>query len=589
MPDEYTQDQPKQIKENKKKEITLQSETKINSTKIKGKEINLFFNKKIYNNSAYDIVNKDFSEFMDSKNNINTKKLFEIYHNIFYSIPKSGKLSHETIIKQSEDYFYNFNIPKDSVIEEYLQEIERRLNDLTDLETPSTTFSLFTEGTFLKQEGSTTVYIIHKGVKRAIYNSRLVEIAKTVFGKRNIPIDELSQVVDPETLNEIPTGPNINLSSDFSIPLEQFDEPEELTTTELTDLVDEYTFTLSNTQGAITIKYKGLSPVGLFPEPDTKTIKISQFENNPITISILKPPSPSGKPFISITNDTDDPIEDVLTIINSDTGQNVPASTIAGTTITSPFIPMHLEWGSSTHPDGQNWYTGTTADSNLYAGYFAGKKIETRLITPTSPNAPNNIDIQTIFNNPVSDYYKWEMKVGSSKSGLSRPSGQRGNIRTNRYNQLYDWERVYGRPIYNFIINKENIRWYWTLIKDKTVNNTNFKYYLELSTMNFSYINNTVYYKIMGNGNYQFQGTKNVGSRRLIEVRDNDFRKIYKPDTVSNTTWGIIDYAGYSSKYSNTSAASKKEFIQPELVYPGFKGIMSKDARVAFEGPYDFI
>ena len=176
----------------------------LKSTEIVGENINLSLNKKIYGNNAYDILNRDFSELIKPEKNISIEKLFDIYNDIFYSIPKYGNLSHESIILQSEDYFYNFVNPKEYMVDELLLEIEAREQVLTDLQTPSSTVSLFPEGTFLKQEGTSVVYIIHGGTKRVVAGN-LLNTAKQTWGKRDISDLELAQIVDPEVLNEIPS------------------------------------------------------------------------------------------------------------------------------------------------------------------------------------------------------------------------------------------------------------------------------------------------------------------------------------------------------------------------------------------------
>ena len=593
----------------------------LKSTEIVGENINLSLNKKIYGNNAYDILNRDFSELIKPEKNISIEKLFDIYNDIFYSIPKYGNLSHESIILQSEDYFYNFVNPKEYMVDELLLEIEAREQVLTDLQTPSSTVSLFPEGTFLKQEGTSVVYIIHGGTKRVVAGN-LLNTAKQTWGKRDISDLELAQIVDPEVLNEIPSGPNINIPEHFSIPLEAFDDPEEQTTTELTDLVEVYTFTLHSTKGNITIMYNNeLTEVGLFPIPGIKVVTMrssdissypdghcNQELNNPLVVPVLKANTPTGKPFISIKNNTDDPIEDILDI-RDESGEKVSPFDITESTSDSPFIPMHLEWGSSGRSEGEE-------DPDKYAGWFNGKKIETRLITQGSHRPyPTNEDVQKIFAKPVSEYYKWEIKVPNY--GGSTPKNYSTAFSSNtarKYYGLYLWERVYGRPIYNFITDGDNLKWYWVKMKSVPVpsRDTRLEYWLELSPPGtLGKINESVKYEIMANGNYKFKGTDSIHSntQQMIEVRepyqngmswnyidpmniynanrqeyDNYFNEILSRATQN----GGLSNKHYGNAYSKASANEKKRFINPELVYEGFAADPYIDARVAMVGPYDF-
>lgn len=573
------------------------------STRIVGENINLSLNKKIYDNNAYDILNRDFSELIKAEKTISIEKLFDIYSDIFYSIPKTGNLSHESIIIQSEDFYFNFVDPRDHIIDNLLLEIERQEQVLEDLQTPSPTVSLFPEGTFLKQEGSSTVYIIHGGTKRAINNPVILETAKQARGEKDVANEELAKLTDPETLNEIPSGPPLDTPEDFSIPLKQFDEPEEQTMTELVDLVDIYEFRLKNTQGSILIEHRALTEPGLSPINGTKFTTLTwngdDEDTHIATIPALKEghaTQPFGKPFIAIRNNTDDPIDEILDITNED-GIKVSAHDISLVTTNAPFIPMQLEHGSGNHSTG-------IENPDLYPGHFRGKKVETRLITPESHRPyPDNEDIRTIFAEPVSDYYKWEMDVPRHGAGSpNNPYTGYSDGTATYYYGLWNWARVYGRPIYNFYINDENIRWYWTKISSVNIptKDDRLDYYLELSKPNFTKIKTSVSFELMPNGNYKFFGT-NTYDQQLIEVRTymgshSNFinpMKVYNPKVDRYSVWGnnLIKRAGnnYWSMYDDLTNTRKSRFIRQELVYSGFEANPYSDARAAMVGPYDFV
>ena len=66
---------------------------------------NVKIEKKVYGaKSASDVIDRSFSELLKSKEPINVDKLFRLYNELFYDIPKEGEKSHTTLIVQSTDF-----------------------------------------------------------------------------------------------------------------------------------------------------------------------------------------------------------------------------------------------------------------------------------------------------------------------------------------------------------------------------------------------------------------------------------------------------------------------------------------------------
>ena len=61
----------------------------------------------ISNKYSNNIHSKDFNKLAKSKENIDNEKIRDIYHDVFYSIPKKGNLSHISIVKRTYDYLFN--------------------------------------------------------------------------------------------------------------------------------------------------------------------------------------------------------------------------------------------------------------------------------------------------------------------------------------------------------------------------------------------------------------------------------------------------------------------------------------------------
>lgn len=97
-------------------------------------EENVKLTKIIYSAKSIDgLVDRSFSEFFKTKDPITVDRLFSIYDEIFYEIPKTGEKSHTTLIQQSQDYIDDYIDPRDDQIElqsQRIAELELQISEL---------------------------------------------------------------------------------------------------------------------------------------------------------------------------------------------------------------------------------------------------------------------------------------------------------------------------------------------------------------------------------------------------------------------------------------------------------------------------
>ena len=180
--------------------------------------------KKIISNKLSNkLYTKSFSDLTRSSNPINDEKIYDLYQELFYSINKKGKKSHESIILESRDYLYpQVNNKLDSRIEELIEEIERLNQELLGLKTAAPANSEYPNGSFITAgndkgqfQGMPTIWVMQDGMKRKLKSVGFYKIARAAF---KVPGELFSELymLSVEELNQIPDGLNISRQRDFS-------------------------------------------------------------------------------------------------------------------------------------------------------------------------------------------------------------------------------------------------------------------------------------------------------------------------------------------------------------------------------------
>ena len=180
----------------------------------------------ISNKSAEEVLDKEFNELFKTGFNVDVKRLFEIYEQLFYKIKKRNspnKESHYALLNESIKYLNNF-VDYCSP-EEYTQEIDcdKELNVLADAlrdindqifekEISMDNANLvYPNGTFLRGEGQNIeglpVWVMVQGEKREIKSQALFLTIKKLLGHpQDTPTDYLQKTLTFEQLNNINDG-----------------------------------------------------------------------------------------------------------------------------------------------------------------------------------------------------------------------------------------------------------------------------------------------------------------------------------------------------------------------------------------------
>jgi hypothetical protein len=177
--------------------------------------VNIQLNKKLYGaKAAGDIVDKSFSELFKTKEPINLNRLFRIYNELFYDIPKLGEKSHTTFIQKSLDYIRDYIDPKDAEIDALIDRIEILEEELANNNEQEHPF--FSNGSFVSSDLNGAIFLMEEGRKRSIKGWPLVQTLLTIMGKGGQMQEEQFIMLQPSTIDGIPSGPNIESEGDLN-------------------------------------------------------------------------------------------------------------------------------------------------------------------------------------------------------------------------------------------------------------------------------------------------------------------------------------------------------------------------------------
>ena len=565
------------------------SEKELSKSKVENGKVIIDLAKKIFDNKAYESFNRDFIELSKSENNLDFKKFFDLYKDLFYVIPEEGPLSHATLFKQSKEYISNLYDPKEDDLENIVKEIEKQEQILFDLQQPKKSHPFYRDNTFLKLEGTPLfeTYIIQTGVKRKITNALVYDTLKSNIGLQGVSDQFVYQLIGADVLNSIPSGPDINTEVDISIPLTEFDEIEELTTTQLLDLVETYNILTGEFVGFFEIQYILIDPetgtygddVFLKLEPN-RNYSVKTFSPHGAQ-NIIDPNLNSG--FKSIKNYSNVPITNNNLVVNNSDFNVEDVNILFEQIDTSYYIPINLEIQKSLNLKNSinNYERRIIIKNERDLGIFGGREVRTRVITPgASFGGTDNVDVQRIFNNPQSFYYKWEHRAINQ-------GGVRANVLHLKDGSLYrdydyvdsnkdfpylsKFSRVYGNPIYRFVSGQNGIldtgEGYWVLLNGRTIN----KVPTQTNTsMNYSYTTN-----LAGTEHQHFflKLTSNDGidilEARNLSTKDYNFNATIQKITTYTNNNALKNKIKITTKKGESVVKSKDRFNIIE-VYSGF-------------------
>lgn len=188
----------------------------------------------ISNKSSNDSLSKNFDKLVKSNNIANSANIKPLYENLFYSIPKEGNPSHNSILDQSIEYIDESEIEKlDLKIDQLLDKYSELETDYENALTPKAEHPLYPNGSFITAgdpvlqqqfQGMSTIYLMNQGLKRTIKNitgpngeeNVLYYTLRRILGKsEDFETDIIYLSIDD--LNTIPNGPPINSFNDLNV------------------------------------------------------------------------------------------------------------------------------------------------------------------------------------------------------------------------------------------------------------------------------------------------------------------------------------------------------------------------------------
>ena len=163
--------------------------------------------------SVSELLDRSFNEITKTRDNKSPENFFNLYHQLFYNIPKDGKQSHTSLIEESTDYIGGYKDPKgekvnqliDRVIELEQQSIE------SEQEHP-----LFRNGTAIRLRGwSSHIAVMQEGKARRVSNvgdpnpwEQMKKLLGKVDGEGKVLENKLAYIdVSQDTWNSLPHWP----------------------------------------------------------------------------------------------------------------------------------------------------------------------------------------------------------------------------------------------------------------------------------------------------------------------------------------------------------------------------------------------
>ena len=179
--------------------------------------------------SVSELLDRSFSEIAKTRENQTPENFFNLYNQLFFDIPKEGKLSHTFLIEESTNYIGGYEDPKgdkvNSLIDRVVELEQLAVNTSTD-------HPLFRNGTAIR--GGSQLGIMQEGKLRRVSNagdpSPYSQLKKTLglMDPRTgepLPDKESWTEVSSQTWDSLPkwpSGTTIDASADWSMTLSQF-------------------------------------------------------------------------------------------------------------------------------------------------------------------------------------------------------------------------------------------------------------------------------------------------------------------------------------------------------------------------------
>lgn len=203
---------------------------------------NISIRKNIYSSNKFrEVVDTNFSELSSTQNQLDVDDFFNLYNELFFEIPLTGELSHEALIRKSQQLFNPGKDAKDNEIENLQSLIEDLQKQLLDANAPDTAIikehPLFPNGSLIGRttnENWPDLFYMDQGYKRPVtFDTSDSELLGSFYSLLNYGTGENDRKVPKfpnKVIDDIPSGPELNFNNmnDKWTPSEFLAESEEL-------------------------------------------------------------------------------------------------------------------------------------------------------------------------------------------------------------------------------------------------------------------------------------------------------------------------------------------------------------------------
>ena len=173
-------------------------------------------NKKIYMaGEAREELKETFTEFKIK--NPTEKEFFANYDSLFYEIPIKGRLSHNTIVTKSTKYAGIPPNPKNTEIEDLLEQLRKIQRDIDSIELEH---DLIPNRTIIQNRNNPELkYYMQSGRKRKINKSSVFKLIKRQKGTTKLSNNDFVILLDQSAIDGIIEGLPIDKEDDLNISI----------------------------------------------------------------------------------------------------------------------------------------------------------------------------------------------------------------------------------------------------------------------------------------------------------------------------------------------------------------------------------
>lgn len=202
---------------------------------------NISIRKNIYSSNKYrEVIDTGFSELFSTRENITIEEFFDMYNELFLTIPVEGDLSHRSIVRKSSQLFAPGNDAKDNEIENLqsiIEELQKQLLDSSQPTLESDDVGIkehprFANGTLIRRFDSSLsggqIFFMDQAYKR-LFNFNDPEMRDSVlrlleYKNNSGEADKYKVPAFPDRIiDDIPSGPPLT-TENFNDPWTPTDE-----------------------------------------------------------------------------------------------------------------------------------------------------------------------------------------------------------------------------------------------------------------------------------------------------------------------------------------------------------------------------